>query len=524
MRPPNVDRRPGGRPAVRWRGRDPLLWGALALQVAVCLPGMASRPLWLDEAYSAVTARGTLVQIRDALLRDNGPPLHYLLLHSWRELAGESPLALRLLSLGCVLGTTILIHRLGTRLFDLRVARTAVLLWAMNPLVIFYAREVRMYGLLVLFGAAFASALWAPDEPWSWRRCLLFAVSLSGLVYTHNVGWLVAGAGLIAASALAPRTVLHPAPVAAGVLTIGAYVPWAPILAQQVADAGRVTWWMAYYWSPWNPVLSVASFVPLGRVPPFTDLSGLPSPWWCLPVALWIAPLALGALGGGPGRRHGRFLAAWIVLGLAAPAISSGLWRPFYVPGRIDFPLLPAFLLLCAAGLWRMRASVRAGLLAVMLATSAAAIVGSWRRPPERLESEWTDILRAEVRPGDVVVCGPLTLPQARYTLGDSDLTFLSVPSALQDQPAIFERSWYRAHLDLEADARGVARSAAQALPSGSRIWVIAASFMQEVNDPLLDELARTGHRPTRRSSSPRMGLQHLRWPIELLVLERSQD
>jgi hypothetical protein len=57
--------------------RDPALWGILVAQIGLCLPGLFSRSLWLDEAYSAVLARKSFTEIRSSLLRDSGPPLYY---------------------------------------------------------------------------------------------------------------------------------------------------------------------------------------------------------------------------------------------------------------------------------------------------------------------------------------------------------------------------------------------------------------------------------------------------------------
>src|SRR5438552_681503 len=74
--------------------------------LGVLLAGFALRmwasvgpSFWFDEAYSAVVARGSVADILATIAADDfHPPLHYLLFHYWRMLAGESELSLRLTS------------------------------------------------------------------------------------------------------------------------------------------------------------------------------------------------------------------------------------------------------------------------------------------------------------------------------------------------------------------------------------------------------------------------------------------
>lgn len=172
-------------PTSPWR--DPFLWLVLLAQTGLSLPGILTRSLWVDEAYSAILARRSFAGIRETLRYDSGPPLHYDLLRLWRWAFGESPLALRSLSLLFALGTTALLYRLAARRFDRATARMAAAVFATLPVVGFYAGQARAYALLAFLAVLLATIL---AEPHLGRRLRFGALStvLVATVYTHNIG------------------------------------------------------------------------------------------------------------------------------------------------------------------------------------------------------------------------------------------------------------------------------------------------------------------------------------------------
>ena len=82
--------------------------------------------------------------IRAVLLSDTNPPLYYLLLNGWTRLFGTSDAGLRLFSLLCALLTIPLLWLLGRELGGESLGRTAVLLFALSPVSLFYSVEGRM--------------------------------------------------------------------------------------------------------------------------------------------------------------------------------------------------------------------------------------------------------------------------------------------------------------------------------------------------------------------------------------------
>jgi 4-amino-4-deoxy-L-arabinose transferase-like glycosyltransferase len=142
------------RPAILSRLRRiglPLALTLLAL--AVRLHNLSYHSLWFDEAMSVHWARSSVSRILEVsmnLLEDRLPPLYYLFLHYWRLFVGDGEVAVRLLSV--LLGTLLIpvVYRLASDLFDLRVGSLAAALVALNPFLVWYSQEVRMYALAVL--------------------------------------------------------------------------------------------------------------------------------------------------------------------------------------------------------------------------------------------------------------------------------------------------------------------------------------------------------------------------------------
>ena len=137
-------------------------WPPLALTLlafAVRLYNLTYHSLWFDEAMSVHWARSTVPRILEVsmnLVEDRLPPLYYLSLHYWRVLAGDGEMAVRLPSV--LLGTLLipLVYRLSVDLlggsYGQRVGLLAAALTALNPFLVWYSQEARMYAQAALLG------------------------------------------------------------------------------------------------------------------------------------------------------------------------------------------------------------------------------------------------------------------------------------------------------------------------------------------------------------------------------------
>jgi 4-amino-4-deoxy-L-arabinose transferase-like glycosyltransferase len=132
------------------------LWLSVILLIALALRlyNLTYHSLWFDEAISVHWARQSVPRILEVgltLEEDRLPPLYYLLLKGWTGLVGFSETGVR--SLSVLQGTLLVavIAAVARTLFNRRVALLTALLVALNPFLIWYAQEARMYAQAVLF-------------------------------------------------------------------------------------------------------------------------------------------------------------------------------------------------------------------------------------------------------------------------------------------------------------------------------------------------------------------------------------
>ena len=179
------------------------LLGVLAiavLYVAVRLWRLTDSCLWFDEIFGVHAALYPWSEMFWFLAQDLiHPPLFYVFLKIWILAGGESLLWLRLFS---VFWETLAIFPLVLLCRELKFSSretfTALIFLAVNGLLVKYAQEVRMYGMLfciAIFSIWLLARFLNRNEKTTFLW--LFIVNLL-LVYTHYFGWLVVGSELLA--------------------------------------------------------------------------------------------------------------------------------------------------------------------------------------------------------------------------------------------------------------------------------------------------------------------------------------
>ncbi|GDX62897.1 membrane protein [Candidatus Saccharibacteria bacterium] len=119
--------------------------------------------------------------------RDVHPPLYYEILHFWTEIFGNSVLSVRSLSLVAGIVVVWLGYQIAFMISKKRnVALLAGLLLSLNPFLIRYSQEVRMYGILGVFLLiAIIGLIKVSKDSKDWFGYVLYVIGVSAGLYTH---------------------------------------------------------------------------------------------------------------------------------------------------------------------------------------------------------------------------------------------------------------------------------------------------------------------------------------------------
>ncbi len=185
---------------------------------------------WNDEGNSARLSERPIPAIIEGTASDIHPPLYYLALHGWREVAGETEFGLRSLSaLAGVLAVAVTMA-LARALSPGRAVPVVVagLLAAVSPALVYYGQETRMYAMLALLAVA---------STWAWFNWLRAATGSGRTAAAGPWGWLIAYS-LLTAAGLYTHYFFPSVLLAQGVL-MGMIMIWPSLLRPGL---GRSDW------------------------------------------------------------------------------------------------------------------------------------------------------------------------------------------------------------------------------------------------------------------------------------------
>jgi hypothetical protein len=265
----------------RPRARETMLLAAIVVVgVGLRFTFLNARSWWVDECSTVLVTRlAPEALVAHVLHREDSPPLYFLLIVLWSRIAGSTEAGLR--SLSALLGTaTIGVAYGAARLVSVRAGLVAAALAAVNPMLVWFSLEARMYALLILLGGVsfwfFARAL---ERPSRWNLGTWAAASALAL-WTHYFSLALVAPEALWLLMRLPRSRAVWASLVAIALAGAALVPFA------LWDAGSFTAWMTL--RSWR--LRAASIIPeflLGPQPPAPLILapiGLVAP----AVALWL--------------------------------------------------------------------------------------------------------------------------------------------------------------------------------------------------------------------------------------------
>lgn len=347
------------------------------------LAGVTRQSLWIDEWFTVQNVAGPWETVLPKLIaEERRPPLYWILLKTWSELAGHSEFALRLLSIAFAATTVTMLWRLGRRLLGSDAAGLAAAAFALSPFVLLFGSMVRSY---MLFTAATVFSVLM------WLRCTrrptgaawaAYAVVLALLLYidygaiavvaAHGAWWLA-------------RLALHRdrrAWLGLGALAAAAatFSPWMVVLIGQSARSiGGLAADLAS--SPLGVLLKFGM--------PFVSLAVGETlyPWTPLGVVGVLLPNAAAAYGSWRLWRRGGFAASFLLTWIAA-ALTFTATLLSLVAVDITFlnaasrapHLAAAFALLVAYGAVQLPVRIRYASIAAMVVVWGAAFANYFTR------------------------------------------------------------------------------------------------------------------------------------------------
>lgn len=112
--------------------------------------------LWRDEAFSFLLAHRDMLSIIRITAQDFNPPFYYLLLHLWMKLFGSSEGLIRSFSFSVFILNIYIVYLFLVNVLKVNKKNiiTYLVFFALNPLLLYYAFEARMYSLFALFATA----------------------------------------------------------------------------------------------------------------------------------------------------------------------------------------------------------------------------------------------------------------------------------------------------------------------------------------------------------------------------------
>jgi mannosyltransferase len=167
-----------------------ILWPWLILVLAIGFIlrywNLTAVSLWHDEAFSVLMVKYQVGEMISRLILDVHPPLYYLAYYGWQSIFGNQVFDLRFFSLVLGMVTLIGLWLLVKKTFEDRMlAFWVVLVSAVNPFLVLYSQEGRMYALglfLVVFANFFLIKAIREKEVVNW---FFFIVLASCATYVH---------------------------------------------------------------------------------------------------------------------------------------------------------------------------------------------------------------------------------------------------------------------------------------------------------------------------------------------------
>jgi mannosyltransferase len=164
-----------------------LLGGIVAVAAIARFATLDEQSFWYDEAVTVGLVRMDFGDMLDRIPdSESTPPLYYAVAWLWAKLFGTGEVGLR--SLSALFGTAFVpvVYAIGARAVGVRVGLVAAALAAVNPVLVWYSQEARVYALLMfLAGLSFLFFIRLLTGDPRRRTVVLWAVVSAVALATH---------------------------------------------------------------------------------------------------------------------------------------------------------------------------------------------------------------------------------------------------------------------------------------------------------------------------------------------------
>lgn len=227
-----------------WQNQQPVqsivLMVTLLLAFFLLSIQLDAKSLWVDELFTARTAEAPLTRIPTMVAADLHPPLYFLLIRLWAEVAGTSEFALRWPSVLAGILSLCFTWQLGSRVAGHSVGFVAVLLLALSPFLVEFSRMARYYSLVQALGTLSTLSLLV-----AWKSNKIRFWALYGLVSVLLLYTFYLGIALLLAHGLVVMFYAHSREraqwLACAFLVSICFLPWVAVVGPQIGRASAMT-------------------------------------------------------------------------------------------------------------------------------------------------------------------------------------------------------------------------------------------------------------------------------------------
>lgn len=448
----------------------------VVIAIGVRLVGITKASVWHDEGFSAMLAGRDWVGIWLGSARDVHPPLYYELLHLWTVIFGNSVFAIR--SLSMVAGVLIVV--LGTfltkKISTKHTAILAGLILALNPFLVRYSQEARMYGVLGVFLLiALIGVIYMVDNPKKWLGYVLYIFGITLGLYTHYFTalvviaiWLyVAGLLLIKNK---NKLLLNYRWWLANIVAVLLFLPWLPnIIAQLTRGQGL----------GWLPKTSLQTFHDtMWQFFTFTDAHRLTQVvYWFIPL-LVIAATVYVWIKDDTKYKYSRLLILFSFIPMLL-AIGASFYRPMFHERYFAFAIIGICIVIAMAVSKLAQTRLWLGsIIALLLIMTQLVGLRNVNSQASHRVSLVMDKVNSQFESGDVIVAGELYVyfdGSFYNTTNQKILLFTGngQPNGYGESGLIYDRDVY---LDSLGSFRG---------STSGRVWLIGKTGSHDYYDQI---------------------------------------